>query len=385
MYLKLHRFSELIDRYNSLLELISQTTRNESSEAINSILDALNFHASAFQDLTILSKMYELTLDALKLSNNERLWFSTNLRLARTYLEGGKLDKADEIISVLKKSCLLPDGSEDISKKGNLLLDVYCLEIQLCSITGDTLRMNKIYSRTLNLNSAVADPRVMAIIREEGGRMFMKDGKWDLAYNELYEAFRHYQESGNSKAKLCLKYVVLASILALSNINPFAAREAMVYKDDREIIALRELRSSLESNNLERFESILMNKENRMMDDPFAMTYVEPLRRRMREQVSMISTLCYVLLIFQLQVLVNLIKPYKAIKLSFVENELHQTREEVESLFIDLIMNDKLHGWVDTIEGYFFSDKESTFSSATSVITATWANALVQASKMSSI
>jgi hypothetical protein len=38
------------------------------------------------------------------------------------------------------------------------------------------------------------------------------------------------QEAGNARARDCLKYVVLANILAQSNINPFAAREAKVYQ-----------------------------------------------------------------------------------------------------------------------------------------------------------
>ena len=102
----------------------------------------------------------------------------------------------------------------------------------------------------------------------------------------MYEAFRNYQEAGNVRAKDCLKYVVLASMLALSDINPFAAREAKVFAEDLEIIAMSDLRMSLESNDLGRFERILKNKQNRIVDEPFLMTYIQPLRRRMREQVS---------------------------------------------------------------------------------------------------
>ena len=50
------------------------------------------------------------------------------------------------------------------------------------------------------------------------------------------------QEAGNGRAKDCLKYVVLASMLSLSNINPFAAREAKVYAEDKEILAMSDLR-----------------------------------------------------------------------------------------------------------------------------------------------
>ncbi len=37
------------------------------------------------------------------------------------------------------------------------------------------------------------------------------------------------QEAGNKRATVTLKYVVLANMLALSDINPFAAREAKAY------------------------------------------------------------------------------------------------------------------------------------------------------------
>jgi hypothetical protein len=74
-------------------------------------------------------------------------------------------------------------------------------------------------------------------------------------------------------------------MLALSDINPFAAREAKVFADDKEIIAMAELRQSLEANDLVRFERVLKNKQNRIVDEPFLMTYIQPLRRRMREQV----------------------------------------------------------------------------------------------------
>lgn len=128
----------------------------------------------------------------------------------------------------------------------------------------------------MNLNAAVLDPRIMGVIREEGGKMQMAEGNWEDAYNELYEAFRNYQEAGNSRARDCLKvhtyihagvsyainntkffckkYVVLASMLSLSDINPFAAREAKVFSDDKEIVAMSDLRMCLEKNDLSKFE-----------------------------------------------------------------------------------------------------------------------------------
>lgn len=76
-------------------------------------------------------------------------------------------------------------------------------------------------------------------------------------------------------------------MLALTDINPFDAREAKVFAEDKEILAMRDLRQSLESNDLKRFEKIVANRQNRIADEPLLMTYMKPLRKRMQEQVGL--------------------------------------------------------------------------------------------------
>eukprot|EP00515_Schizochytrium_aggregatum_P003165 CAMPEP_0202056624 /NCGR_PEP_ID=MMETSP0963-20130614/24928_1 /ASSEMBLY_ACC=CAM_ASM_000494 /TAXON_ID=4773 /ORGANISM="Schizochytrium aggregatum, Strain ATCC28209" /LENGTH=70 /DNA_ID=CAMNT_0048622391 /DNA_START=1 /DNA_END=210 /DNA_ORIENTATION=- len=70
----------------------------------------------------------------------------------------------------------------------------------------------------------------------------MEEENWSDAYDEFFEGFRNYQEAGNPRAKQCLKYVVLANMIALKDINPFDSREAKVYKDDKDIMAMMRLR-----------------------------------------------------------------------------------------------------------------------------------------------
>jgi COP9 signalosome complex subunit 2 len=319
----------MIERYRSMLLLISSVTRNECTDAINVVLDTI----SAATDVDVLSQMYEITLEALKTANNERLWFNTNLKLARVYLEGSKVAEVERILLLLKQTCQLPDGSDDISK-GSALLEVYCIEIQLCSHTHNAARMRNIYPKTMNISAAVADPRVLGTIREEGGKMMMSEGCWHEAYEEFNEAFRNYQEAGNPRAKSCLKYVVIASMLSPSvDINPFAAREAKVYSDDREIMALSDLRGCLEVNDIVKFERILNNKQNRISAEPFIMKYLQPLRKRMREQV-----------------LVSLTRPFSKVSFKHLAGELNLTVAEVEFLLTGLIIDGQITGAIDQVD-----------------------------------
>ena len=115
-------------------------------------------------------------------------------------------------------------------------------------------------------------------------------------YEQLNEAFRNYQQAGqNLRAKSCLKYVALTSMLSRSEINPFDAREAKVFERDTDIVAMTQLRVHLQDSDLRRFENVLLDKKNGITDDSFMMQYIHPLRTHMREKVLITITRPYVL------------------------------------------------------------------------------------------
>jgi COP9 signalosome complex subunit 2 len=154
-------------------------------------------------------------------------------------------------------------------------------------------------------------------------------------------------------------------MLALSDINPFAAREAKVFADNKEIskcsfvdltvqritdfsiplnaVAMSDLRSSLEANDLEKFEKTLTNKQNKIMDEPFLMTYIAPLRRRMKEQV-----------------LVNIVKPYKKLTLQFIAQQLSMTDADAEMLLVDMILDNRLCAYIDQVNGILTLESSSS-------------------------
>lgn len=335
LHQRLGRLESMFAKYKEMLELAPCVTRNECGESVNGVLEAIASDGKL--DAESLAQMYEITFEALKASNNERLWFNTNVKVGKIYLEQKRYDKVALVVKELRSSVKADDPT-----RGSSLLEVYALEIQLCSATGNSARLKKMYPKTLNLDAAVADPRIMGVIREEGGKMYMSDGEWLSAYNEFYEGFRAYQEAGNSRAKKCLKYVVLANMLALSDINPFDAREAKAYQEEREITAMKRLRLAYDANDLDAFEATLKDRQARILDDPFIMSFVDPLRNKMREQV-----------------LLNLVKPYKRIKLDFLAKHLGQTRDQISALLVDMILDDRIDGKIDQINAHLILKRQS--------------------------
>ncbi|KUF93447.1 Syntaxin-31 [Phytophthora nicotianae] len=173
-----------------------------------------------------------------------------------------------------------------------------------------------------------------AVIREEGGKMYLEEKEWMLAYNEFFESFRNYQEAGNARAKQCLKYVVLANMLASSDINPFDSREAKVYQDVEEIGAMLLLRGAYEANDVVQFEKILKNPKYKLLSDPIMKRYLNPLLRNIR---------C--------QVMKKLVRPYQAIRIDSLSKSMNITSEDVEDIAVALIQNLELDAKIDQSRG----------------------------------
>ncbi|KAM7228640.1 hypothetical protein CapIbe_019928 [Capra ibex] len=88
---KLTNFPEMMNRYKQLLTYIqSAVTRNYSEKSINSILDYISTskqNSGFLCQMNLLQEFYETTLEALKDAKNDRLWFKTDTKLGKLYLE----------------------------------------------------------------------------------------------------------------------------------------------------------------------------------------------------------------------------------------------------------------------------------------------------------
>jgi len=81
---KLHQVDKMKEYHKKLLSLIDKVTRNDVSDAINNILDAISRNLE--EKMQDMEEIYRLTLDALR-DQNKQLWFTINLRLGKIMLE----------------------------------------------------------------------------------------------------------------------------------------------------------------------------------------------------------------------------------------------------------------------------------------------------------
>ncbi|KFD51426.1 hypothetical protein M514_07639 [Trichuris suis] len=120
-------YNEMVEYYKLLLTYIkSAVTRNYSEKSINNILD----HISSIKEMDLLELLYDSTLEVLKNARNDRLWFKTNIKLAKLYFDRRDFRSLSKILDELRHSCQ-SNGAVDELRKGTQLLEIYALEIQM--------------------------------------------------------------------------------------------------------------------------------------------------------------------------------------------------------------------------------------------------------------
>ena len=66
----------------------------------------------------------------------------------------------------------------------------------------------------------------------------MEERAWEAARVAFLDAFRAYDEAGMAERTLaCLRYMLLANMLAGGRINPFDSQETKAYERDASITA----------------------------------------------------------------------------------------------------------------------------------------------------
>lgn len=324
--------ARMLDYYEKMLaHQWSGRTRNDIEKAINKFVDR-----STHLPPDVQQRIVQITLDAISndLKSFDKLWFNMKLKNAQLLLTARKFDALADEIAAMHQWC--GEGEQAEQRKGTQKLNVFSLEIQLHTENYDPVKIRRIYQAAMSIKSAMPPPRVLGIIRESGGKMYMRQNQWTEAYDNFFQAFRSFEEAGDPRRIACLKYLVLATMLSGSKINPFDSNEAKSYQQDPEITAMTELISACTNNDIKQFDRVLKDKKHSrsILEDSFLYSYLEPLIRKIRCQVLQVLT-----------------KPYRAMKLSYIARELMISVDDAESLCVAMILDGQLPATIDQITG----------------------------------
>ncbi|KAI0308082.1 hypothetical protein B0F90DRAFT_116142 [Multifurca ochricompacta] len=290
LFLILHQPNDALRTYTRLLSYTKSTvTRNYAEKTINGILDYVGGGKGGPVEVTVLERFYQATKEALREAKNE---------LAKLWLDRREYARLSRLIRELYAATEAASSGEDQSQKGTQLLEIYALEIQMHNETRNYKKLKEIYNASNSIRSAIPHPRIMGIIKECGGKMWMGERQWTRASEDFFESFRNYDEAGLPQRIQVLKYLVLANMLTGSEVNPFDSQET---KPDPQIKAMTDLVDAYQRREVHTAEKIIRDNRSTIMDDSFIRSHIGDLLRSLRTQY-----------------LIDLIKPYTRLELSFL-------------------------------------------------------------------
>jgi len=360
LFLVLHRPNDALKTYTELLTYTkSAVTRNYSEKSINGILDYVGGGKGGVVEVDVLEKFYQATRKALEEAKNERLSVKTNLKLAKLWLDRKEYTRLSKLIRELHSATMATSDADDQSQRGTQLLEIYALEIQMYNETRNFKKLKEIYNASNAVRSAIPHPRIMGVIKECGGKMWMGERQWNRASEDFFESFRNYDEAGSPQRIQVLKYLVLANMLTGSEVNPFDSQETKPYKTDPQIKAMTDLVDAYQRREVHLAEKILKDNRSTIMDDNFIRSYIGELLRSLRTQY-----------------LIDLIKPYTRLELSFLARQLNVDTEEVEELLIGLILEGKVEGRIDQVGMRLELDRKQSLEKKRYAALSKWTDAL---------
>ena len=218
---------------------------------------------------------------------NQNLWLTVALKQCRTLVEMTPIDeeRTENLLARMKGVCRLPDGMDDVVMKGAQLMDIYAIELTyLSSKQGreGARRMKGIISRCEQASSAVSNPRSLALIREHAGKLLMRDRRYEEAYNEFFEAFKTYSDTGNASAARALNFAVLCNMCALSTINPFDSREAKAYHREASVEFFSRLRDAYFRRNIDEMSVLIRSDRFGAIQDESVQTHLDGMLHRLK-------------------------------------------------------------------------------------------------------
>ncbi|KAL5611510.1 hypothetical protein BROUX41_000896 [Berkeleyomyces rouxiae] len=336
------KYTDATEHFSKLLSYTSSPaiSRNYSEKSINNMLDYIAKSSNDPRALDVIRKIYRLTLDSFKTTLNERLLLKTNIKYAKLLMGSKSHHAAQIVLDELHQACKKSEESYD-PNKGTYAMEVFSLDIQLNSELNNTNHLKYLYEKALTVRSAVSHPKIMGIIRECGGKLFMNEENWSEARINFFESFRSYDEAGSLQRIQVLKYLLLTTMLMQSDINPFDSQETKPYKNDPRILPMTELVDAYQRDDLHAYQAAL-DKNPDIMEDPFIAQNIEEVTRSMR-----------------IKGIRKAVAPYTCMRMSSIANRLKIDVGEVMEIIGFLIITDEIRGYMDeTTDMLHMGEKE---------------------------
>lgn len=88
--------------------------------------------------------------------------------------------------------CKIPNTNQDDPAKATQTLEVLALQIQMYTAEKNNKKLKELYEKAMQVKAAIAHPRILGVVYECGGKMFLREQEYKKAEQAFFEAFKRY-------------------------------------------------------------------------------------------------------------------------------------------------------------------------------------------------
>eukprot|EP00388_Colpodella_angusta_P011190 GDKJ01028790.1.p1 GENE.GDKJ01028790.1~~GDKJ01028790.1.p1 ORF type:complete len:493 (+),score=113.98 GDKJ01028790.1:31-1509(+) len=258
--MKIGRISEVSKTLSKIID--SSGMFSTVNALIGNVLDSLENYCKNTQHSSSSPEVQQLYQKILALTReNPRLWLQTSCRYYSNFLSAmTDTLTAEQEKQLVEVENFLHEAHRDMC---NFMSDktiqsaLYGVEVLFCAAAQRPKKMKKAY-KAATAEDALVEPGVLAKIKDIGGRFFLNEKSFEVAFEELLEAFTLYQSIGKTaESKEALQLSVLAGMLSNSGASPFDSDEAKAFEDDSKVSRLARLRAAYDRSDVRSVNAIL--------------------------------------------------------------------------------------------------------------------------------
>jgi COP9 signalosome complex subunit 2 len=278
IYIQQKNFDEFRYCFEKLIELYSRVDDADRQDTIRNC----TFYLNDQQDKDFVIEVLRFMLDLLKDKEVDRAVMDTGLQFAKTLFGLGRNEELGSLLDELLYYMERLDPNDEIYK--SIKLELLVMKIQYCNIMKETKESKRLYIEAYQLNQdqIINDTRLSAIINEEGGKLHLRQKEYELALEKFKSAFYNYQQAGNNRAKILLKYAILSSIISRNRKNIVSPEEAKPYLSDEKLRAMLQLQSAYEEMDISTINSVWNNTISKIEDDTFILENLNEILHNIR-------------------------------------------------------------------------------------------------------
>lgn len=252
-------------------------------------------------------------------------------------------------------SCRI-NGEDDPTKAGPLL-QIYAIKIEEAFHKNDRDSLEIIFNRTKELQAAVNDHRSLPILKEFYGKYYAEARNWQQSCANFFEALKYFQNIDSERAKACVRYLVLVTMLSNENTTPFASREAKIFETSASVLPVAKLYNCFCENDIEKYNKTISRHPQIFENDIFIKGLMDQLKNKLLRKST-----------------VALLVPYNRVHLSWLSTKLFLNPDETEQLLVAMILDQSVHARINQVNETLEIQKQK--SKAILMSLKSWSDAL---------